>query len=255
MNSTMTRTRTRTRCNTLLILILYLISITFAFSLHRSVYINSNLERDDVQSLNTNVDRVAELLDRTIEGIQKFNRTVTNGDLIDEVKALKASIKQQNEEVKEELETTKKYVREELATTKDSIDRTVKVAQEEIGAEVIEVRKRVDQYKGETQSQFEIENNFMLYQLAGTFTLIGGLITMWHVTSHLRNFHNPVVQRKVLAILWMAPIYSTTSWFSLVFTNAEAYLSIVKDCYESYVVYVFLSFLISVMGGGDREGR
>ncbi|GMH56038.1 hypothetical protein TrRE_jg1131, partial [Triparma retinervis] len=84
-------------------------------------------------------------------------------------------------------------------------------------------------------------------------TLIGSLISGWHVTSHLRNFHNPVVQRKVLAILWMAPIYSTTSWFSLVFPAAEAYLSIVKDCYEAYVVYVFLSFLVSVMGNGDRD--
>ena len=93
----------------------------------------------------------------------------------------------------------------------------------------------------------------MLYQLAGTFTLLTSLISGWHVTSHLRNFHNPVVQRKVLAILWMAPIYSTTSWFSLVFPHAEAYLSIVRDCYESYVVYVFLSFLISVMGNGDRS--
>lgn len=76
---------------------------------------------------------------------------------------------------------------------------------------------------------------------------------MWHVTSHLRNFHNPVVQRKILAILWMAPIYSTSSWFSLVFVSCEAYLSILKDCYEAYVVYVFLSFLISVLGNGDRE--
>ena len=51
----------------------------------------------------------------------------------------------------------------------------------------------------------------------------------------------------------MAPIYSTSSWFSLVFVGCEAYLSIIKDCYEAYVVYVFLSFLISVLGNGDRE--
>lgn len=54
----------------------------------------------------------------------------------------------------------------------------------------------------------------MVYQLAGTFTLIGCLISMWHMTSHLRNFKQPFVQRKVLAILWMCPIYSITSWLS-----------------------------------------
>mgnify|MGYP003890189705 FL=1 len=51
----------------------------------------------------------------------------------------------------------------------------------------------------------------------------------------------------------MAPIYSTTAWFSLVFTKVEGYLSIVKDCYEAYVVYVFFSFLIMVLGGGSRS--
>ena len=166
---------------------------------------------------------------------------------------LQKLVQQQNSEVASELKKTEQAVNTKLESTVKKIDETVSTAQSEIAAEVVEVRKRVDEYKDSTQDQFALENNFMLYQLAGTFTLIGGLISMWHVTSHLRNFHNPVVQRKILAILWMAPIYSTTSWFSLVFTGAESYLSIVKDCYEAYVVYVFLSFLISVMGNGDRD--
>ena len=93
----------------------------------------------------------------------------------------------------------------------------------------------------------------MIYQLAGTFTLIGCLISMWHMTAHLRHFYEPSIQRKVLAILWMCPIYSVTSWLSLVFTEAEAYLGILKDFYEAYVIYTFLSFLIAVLGKGDRH--
>jgi len=51
----------------------------------------------------------------------------------------------------------------------------------------------------------------------------------------------------------MSPIYSLTSWLSLVLPKYEGYLSIVKDFYEAYVVYQFLSFLISVLGAGDRN--
>lgn len=35
--------------------------------------------------------------------------------------------------------------------------------------------------------------------------------------------------------------------------SAEPYLGILKDFYESYVIYQFLSFLIAVMGRGDRR--
>eukprot|EP00520_Triparma_pacifica_P001188 CAMPEP_0118643888 /NCGR_PEP_ID=MMETSP0785-20121206/6630_1 /TAXON_ID=91992 /ORGANISM="Bolidomonas pacifica, Strain CCMP 1866" /LENGTH=528 /DNA_ID=CAMNT_0006535579 /DNA_START=75 /DNA_END=1658 /DNA_ORIENTATION=- len=246
-------TSSQSNRNFYLLLTLYLITFISFFSLHRSLYLLTNETTINQQETNLRISKVNARLDATISGIQRFNRTVTNGELVDEVRDLKEALNRQNKEVTEEMEETKKYIETELKTTKDEIEETVGRAQKEIGEEVVEVRKKVDEYKGETQSQFELENNFMLYQLAGTFTLIGGLISMWHVTSHLRNFHNPVVQRKILAILWMAPIYSTTSWFSLVFPKVEAYLSIVKDCYEAYVVYVFLSFLISVMGNGDRE--
>ena len=57
------------------------------------------------------------------------------------------------------------------------------------------------------------------------------------MTSHLRKMQEPVVQRKILAILWMSPIYAITSWFSLVFHSAEGYLAIIRDSYEAYVIY------------------
>ena len=82
-----------------------------------------------------------------------------------------------------------------------------------------------------------MENSFMVYQLAGTFTLLSCLISMWHMTAHLRKLKQPVIQRKILAILWMSPVYAVTSWFSLVFHSAEGYLAIIKDGYEAYIIY------------------
>lgn len=51
----------------------------------------------------------------------------------------------------------------------------------------------------------------------------------------------------------MSPIYSVTSFLSLVWPSTEGYLAIVKDGYEAYCIYTFLSFLIAVLGRGDRD--
>lgn len=99
----------------------------------------------------------------------------------------------------------------------------------------------------------EQEHSLTLYQMAGTFTLLTCLLTAFHMTQHLGNFQEAVVQRKILAILWMSPVYSLSSFLSLIFPMSDGYLAVLKDFYEAYVVYTFLSFLIAVLGRGDRE--
>jgi hypothetical protein len=129
----------------------------------------------------------------------------------------------------------------------------------QVGQEEARVDHLLDQVANQQQGQIQelsqkVEENhsLTLYQMAGTFTLLTGLLTMFHMTTHLRNFHEPFVQRKIVAILWMSPIYGTTSFCSLVFPAADGYLAVIRDFYEAYVVYTFLSFLIAVLGRGDR---
>lgn len=138
------------------------------------------------------------------------------------------------------------------------------------------------------------EQSNSLYQAAGTFTILTCLLTMFHMSTHLQNMHEPMVQRKIITILWMSPIYGVTSFLSLIFPckciffvfgcvrrtylrrnhslssyslscsllslfaielilAADGYLAVIKDFYEAYVVYTFLSFLIAVLGRGNRE--
>jgi len=102
-------------------------------------------------------------------------------------------------------------------------------------------------------SQVEKNQSLTTIQMAGTLVLLTCLLTMFHMTSHLRNFFIPVIQRKVIAILWMSPIYALTAFFSIVAPVLEAYLAVIKDFYEAYVIYTFLSYLIAVLGKGDRD--
>ena len=69
-----------------------------------------------------------------------------------------------------------------------------RAAKDEIHMEVEQVKTAINGYVRTTQDQFSMENSFMVYQLAGTFTVLGCLIAMWHMTDHLRNFHEPFVQ-------------------------------------------------------------
>ena len=219
----------------------YSLLLLFLFLLVLSTY-STITNSSQINSLNEHLSTQNKLLKDTIAQFSKFNKTVTNGELETDIKSLRSQIS-----------TSQAAQTSELNSKYAEITSIVSSAKQQIDSQVAEVKTSVDQYKSDTQQQFSMENNFMIYQLAGTFSLIGGLISLWHVTSHLRNFNNPPIQRKILAILWMAPIYSTTAWFSLVFPSAQEYLGIVKDGYEAYVVYVFFSFLIMVWGNGSRS--
>lgn len=123
--------------------------------------------------------------------------------------------------------------------------------------QILALRAKVDdQQAGQIQElseQVQQSKDYTVYQLALFFTLIACLVTVFHMVGHLRNMYEPLVQRKIVAILWMSPIYSITSFFSLILPNVEPYLSIIKDFYEAYIIYTFLSFLIAVLGRGDRN--
>jgi Organic solute transporter Ostalpha len=185
--------------------------------------------------------------------IERFNSSLTNNDVVDQLNDLQRNLTSTVHALRTELSRTRDEIHTELIDTIHSLNVTVEAAETEISEQVLKVKKDVEQYVVTTQDQFSMENSFMVYQLAGTFTVLSCLISMWHMTAHLRKLHQPDVQRKILAILWMSPIYAITSWFSLVFHSAEGYLAIIKDFYEAYVIYQFLSFCIAVLGKGDRN--
>lgn len=105
----------------------------------------------------------------------------------------------------------------------------------------------------ELNDRVEQEHSLTLYQMAGTFALLACLVTFFHMTTHIRNYYEPRVQRKIVTILWMSPIYAVTSFFSLVFPVADGYLAVIKDVYEAYAIHTFLSLLVAILGRGDRS--
>jgi len=232
-----------------------LLGVLFAALVGCAVYYQIALMRLDTR-LHTEETKTATLGKIVKEHevvIQRFNSSVTNADVLKHLNQLEEQMNISRKHLQEKISSLEVDVSEQLKKTTNELALSVAKAEREIDAEVKMVKKDVESYVRTTQDQFSMENSFMIYQLAMTFMLLSCLISMWHMTAHLRKFNQPIVQRKILAILWMCPIYAITSWFSLIFHQAEPYLEVLKDFYEAYIIYQFLSFCIAVLGKGDRS--
>jgi hypothetical protein len=113
------------------------------------------------------------------------------------------------------------YVSYELSTVKQQIHNLQDSLHNQTQTQIADLSTKVEQ-----------EHSLTLYQMAGTVCMLTCLLTMFHMSSHLRRFREPLIQRKVVALLWMSPIYSLTSFLSLIMPQANGYLAIVREFYE-----------------------
>lgn len=76
-------------------------------------------------------------------------------------------------------------------------------------------------------------------------------IWWFQIYQHLRFYTLPSEQRWIIRILFFIPIYSFDSWLSLLFfrENYYIYFNSVRDWYEAFVIYSFLSLCYEYLGG------
>jgi hypothetical protein len=67
------------------------------------------------------------------------------------------------------------------------------------------------------------------------------------IALHVKHYNAPELQRHVVRIIFMVPIYALVSWLSLRFVSARRWLSPVRECYEAIVLYSFYSYLIACL--------
>lgn len=64
-----------------------------------------------------------------------------------------------------------------------------------------------------------------------------------------KNYRKPLLQRYVIRILLMVPIYSIASFTSMVSLSAAAFVDPIRDVYEAFTIYTFFQLLINYLGG------
>ena len=90
--------------------------------------------------------------------------------------------------------------------------------------------------------------DFAAFYSAGAFVLITVAMSTKLIYNHFTHWYMPDVQKYVVRILWMVPIYSVQSWLSLRFHNARIYIDTLRDLYEAYVIQSFLYYLMELLG-------
>ncbi|KAH8735605.1 organic solute transporter Ostalpha-domain-containing protein [Ilyonectria robusta] len=85
--------------------------------------------------------------------------------------------------------------------------------------------------------------------VSGVASLIATLMSIVSIFLQAKNYRKPLLQRYVVRILLMVPIYSIASWTSMISLKAAAFLDPIRDIYEAFTIYTFFQLLINYIGG------
>ena len=88
----------------------------------------------------------------------------------------------------------------------------------------------------------DMHPHFIAWFVAGVFVLLAVPITFYEVAQHLEHYRAPRLQRHVIRILFMVPIYAVDCWLALRFKDQTIYFDTIRECYEAYVVYNFYAY-------------
>lgn len=80
--------------------------------------------------------------------------------------------------------------------------------------------------------------------VGGIFVLATLPFSMYGIVQHALNYSKPHLQKYIIRILFMVPIYAMNSWIVLKFPRTSIYLDTIRECYEAFVIYNFMMYLI-----------
>ncbi|RXW22411.1 hypothetical protein EST38_g3444 [Candolleomyces aberdarensis] len=85
--------------------------------------------------------------------------------------------------------------------------------------------------------------------LAGISTIVAVVVSAWSIYLQLKNYRKPSLQRMVVRIMVMVPIYGISSLVSLHSVEAAFVIDAIRDIYEAFVIYCFFVLLLTYLGG------
>ncbi|KAH9956149.1 organic solute transporter Ostalpha-domain-containing protein [Russula dissimulans] len=88
-----------------------------------------------------------------------------------------------------------------------------------------------------------------ILSIAVVATIIATLVSATSITMHLKNYRKPMLQRMVVRIMLMVPIYAISSLISLFSLDAAFVIDAIRDIYEAFVIYCFFQLLVGYLGG------
>ncbi|XP_071786724.1 transmembrane protein 184C-like [Asterias amurensis] len=95
-------------------------------------------------------------------------------------------------------------------------------------------------------SRAEEENFKRTLGAVGFFAMVVAIpISIWGIINHIVYYTRPSLQKHIIRILFMVPIYEMNSWFALRFPDVEIYLDTLRQLYQAFVMYNFVYYLLT----------
>ncbi|XP_070162275.1 transmembrane protein 184C isoform X1 [Polyergus mexicanus] len=100
-----------------------------------------------------------------------------------------------------------------------------------------------------------IKTNFREDQgalVGGAFVLLALPIAFYEIVQHMIYYTQPRLQKYIIRILWMVPIYAVNAWLGLVYPAGSIYVDSLRECYEAYVIYNFMMYLLAYLNSDHQ---
>ncbi|KAH9029395.1 organic solute transporter Ostalpha-domain-containing protein [Lactarius hengduanensis] len=88
-----------------------------------------------------------------------------------------------------------------------------------------------------------------ILRVAAISTAIATLVSAISILMHLKNYRKPMLQRMVVRVMLMVPIYAVSSLISLFSLDVAFIIDAIRDVYEAFVIYCFFQLLLGYLGG------
>ncbi|KAK9332172.1 organic solute transporter Ostalpha-domain-containing protein [Lipomyces starkeyi] len=88
-----------------------------------------------------------------------------------------------------------------------------------------------------------------LIAITGTFAFAAAVTSIVSIFMHAKNYRKPLLQRFVVRIQFLIPIYALSCWLGLVSHRLAIFIDPIRDVYEAFVIYQFLWLLTNFLGG------
>ncbi|EEF50053.1 transmembrane protein 184A [Ricinus communis] len=90
----------------------------------------------------------------------------------------------------------------------------------------------------------------LYYSIIAFICTFGAIaLAVFHIYRHLLNYTEPTYQRYIVRIIFMVPVYASMSFLSLVLPASAIYFNSIREVYEAWVIYNFLSLCLAWVGG------
>lgn len=87
------------------------------------------------------------------------------------------------------------------------------------------------------------------HSIAIFFSLVATVVATYLIFKHLQHYNRPLLQRQIIRIIAIVPVYAICSALSLTFEHQAVYINTLRDVYEAYCIHCFLVLMLDFPGG------